>query len=92
MQFDISQPGTNGNAGNRRRDVHAAICATCGASTTVPFVPRADRAVYCSDCFRSRRQQDVRAEPSTQSQEEQTRHDDVFPEMTLMPSTRAAIA
>ena len=92
MQFDISQPGANGNAGNRRREVHDAICATCGASTTVPFVPQADRPVYCSDCFRSRRQQDPRTEQTTHSQEEQTRHCDVFPEMTLMPSTRAAIA
>ena len=23
----------------------------CGVDTTVPFVPRDDRPVYCSDCF-----------------------------------------
>ena len=90
MSSYISQPGANGNAGNRHRNVHAAVCATCGANTTVPFVPRPDRAVYCSNCFRSRRQQSQRAEPV--SQEVQARHDNVFPELTLMPTTRAAIA
>ena len=90
MPSDISQPRAHGNAGTRRRDVHAAVCATCGANTTVPFVPRADRAVYCSNCFRSRKQQGRRVEPI--SQEEQARHGDVFPELTLMPTTRAAIA
>ncbi|MCZ6614728.1 MAG: DEAD/DEAH box helicase, partial [Chloroflexi bacterium] len=90
MSTDISQPGANRGGGYRRRDVHAAVCTACGANTTVPFVPRADRAVYCSDCFRSRKQQDQPAELI--SPEEQARHGDVFPELTLMPTTRAVIA
>ena len=90
MLSDISKPRAKGSANNRRRDVHPAVCAACGASTTVPFVPRADQAVYCSNCFRSRKKQGQRAEPI--SQEEQARHGDVFPELTLMPTTRAAIA
>ncbi len=90
MPSEISQLRANGNAVNRRRDLHTAICATCRASTTVPFVPREGRAVYCSDCFRSRNQQSQRAEPV--SQEEQARHGDVFPELTLTPTMRAAIA
>ena len=53
-------------------------------------MPRADRAIYCSDCFRSRKQQGQRAESI--SQQEQGRHGDVFPKLTLMPATRAAIA
>ena len=56
MSIDSSQPWAMGTAGNQRRQAHPAICATCGASTTVPFLPRADRAAYCSDCFRSRKQ------------------------------------
>lgn len=28
-----------------------AICAQCGAPTQVPFQPRGDRPVYCSDCY-----------------------------------------
>lgn len=33
------------------REMHAVICAECGAQTTVPFLPRNDRPVYCSSCF-----------------------------------------
>jgi CxxC-x17-CxxC domain-containing protein len=34
-----------------RREMHPAVCAQCGQETTVPFLPRGDRPVYCSDCF-----------------------------------------
>ena len=27
------------------------VCAECGASGTVPFVPRQNRPVYCTACF-----------------------------------------
>ncbi len=33
------------------REVTDVTCASCGAATTVPFVPRLDRPVYCSSCF-----------------------------------------
>lgn len=33
------------------REVTAVTCAGCGSPTTVPFVPRLDRPVYCSSCF-----------------------------------------
>ena len=33
------------------REMHAVTCAQCGKSTEVPFLPRGDRPVYCSDCF-----------------------------------------
>ena len=33
------------------REMHKAICAACGAECQVPFVPRDDRPVYCSECF-----------------------------------------
>ena len=33
------------------REMHPAVCAQCGVETTVPFRPRGDRPVYCSDCF-----------------------------------------
>ena len=26
-------------------------CAACGKEATVPFKPREDRPVYCSECF-----------------------------------------
>ena len=34
-----------------RREMHPATCAQCGQETTVPFLPRGDRPIYCSDCF-----------------------------------------
>ncbi len=37
------------------REMHDAICADCGAETKVPFVPRNDRPIYCSDCLRNHR-------------------------------------
>jgi len=27
------------------------VCANCGKDTEVPFVPRGDKPVYCSDCY-----------------------------------------
>jgi CxxC-x17-CxxC domain-containing protein len=38
-----------------RGEQHEAICANCGNPTTVPFIPREDRPVYCSDCFQAQR-------------------------------------
>lgn len=37
------------------REMHPAVCAQCGVETTVPFRPRGDRPVYCSDCFSAMR-------------------------------------
>ena len=34
------------------RQMYPAVCAECGKSTEVPFQPRGDRPVYCSDCYR----------------------------------------
>jgi len=42
-----------GNNGNRSpRQMFPATCAECGKSTEVPFEPRGDKPVYCSDCYR----------------------------------------
>ncbi len=37
--------------GSSRREMYPAVCAQCGKDTQVPFQPRGDRPVYCSDCF-----------------------------------------
>ena len=47
----------NSSYGNRgfssaRREMFPAKCAECGKDTQVPFQPRGDRPVYCSDCYR----------------------------------------
>ena len=35
------------------REMFSATCANCGKEARVPFQPRGDKPVYCSDCFRS---------------------------------------
>ena len=45
-------PGNgNGNGNGGQREMHAAVCAECGGQALVPFLPRNDRPVYCSNCF-----------------------------------------
>lgn len=41
----------NGSYGSRRQ-MFPAVCAECGKDTEVPFEPRGDKPVYCSDCYR----------------------------------------
>ena len=41
----------NGGSGQGQREMYSVVCAECGKDTTVPFQPRGDRPVYCSDCF-----------------------------------------
>jgi CxxC-x17-CxxC domain-containing protein len=36
----------------RPREYFVAICTSCGNQAQVPFKPRMDKPVYCSDCFR----------------------------------------
>jgi CxxC-x17-CxxC domain-containing protein len=36
-----------------QREMFTATCASCGNEARVPFQPRGDKPVYCSDCFRS---------------------------------------
>ena len=31
--------------------MHPAVCAECGEMTEVPFLPRGDKPVYCSECY-----------------------------------------
>lgn len=37
------------------REMFPAVCASCGKATQVPFQPRQDRPVYCSDCYSAQR-------------------------------------
>jgi CxxC-x17-CxxC domain-containing protein len=55
--------GSRDNNGSRssygsdrgQRELHAVRCSACGQTAQVPFVPRGDKPVYCSDCFRNQR-------------------------------------
>ena len=35
----------------RARTMHQVVCAVCGTTTEVPFLPTQGRPVYCQDCF-----------------------------------------
>jgi CxxC-x17-CxxC domain-containing protein len=52
--------GTSGYAGGSyaaapRRELFSTTCASCGGEARVPFQPRGDKPVYCSDCFETQR-------------------------------------
>ena len=42
-------------AAGAAREMFDAVCAECGKATKVPFQPREDRPVFCSECFAARR-------------------------------------
>ena len=43
---------------NDRDESTTVTCSDCGTECTVPFVPRTNKPVYCSDCFRQHKPQD----------------------------------
>jgi CxxC-x17-CxxC domain-containing protein len=45
---------TGGSRGGGSREMFTATCSSCGKEAQVPFEPRGDRPVYCSDCFQQR--------------------------------------
>ena len=53
----------SGGGGNQRggggyggqREMHVTTCSNCGGEARVPFVPRGDKPVLCSDCFSQQR-------------------------------------
>ena len=47
--------GGGGGFGGGARESFTATCTACGREASLPFKPRGDRPVYCSDCFRSHR-------------------------------------
>jgi len=45
--------GSTGGYGDRpQRQLFEAVCANCGQKAMVPFQPRGNKPVYCSDCYR----------------------------------------
>lgn len=41
--------------GRTPRQMHPATCGRCGEMTEVPFAPRGDRPVLCTECFATAR-------------------------------------
>ncbi len=50
-----SRGGGDAYASGGERRMYPAVCAQCGKETEVPFQPRGDRPVYCSDCYQQMR-------------------------------------
>lgn len=38
---------------DQQREMFTATCSSCGRECKVPFKPKNDRPIYCSDCFAS---------------------------------------
>jgi CxxC-x17-CxxC domain-containing protein len=55
-----SYGGGRGGYGGGSREMHTTTCASCGKEAQVPFVPRGDKPVYCSDCFQQQRRSSAR--------------------------------
>jgi len=51
--------------GRTPRQMHPAVCGRCHQMTEVPFLPKGDRPVFCSECFNLERA----AAPVTQDQQ-----------------------
>src|SRR5207248_7766523 len=47
--------GGYSGGGYGRREMFTAVCSSCGGEARVPFQPRGDKPVYCSDCFSKQR-------------------------------------
>jgi CxxC-x17-CxxC domain-containing protein len=45
----------NARGGSAPKQRYTVICDECGVETTVPFKPREDKPVYCSECFNKSR-------------------------------------
>jgi CxxC-x17-CxxC domain-containing protein len=45
----------NQRGGGSQKQFYEVKCDQCGCDTTVPFKPREDKPVYCSECFKASR-------------------------------------
>lgn len=45
---------SNRDRGSNRSSMHKAVCNECGKSCEVPFEPRGDKPIYCSECFENK--------------------------------------
>jgi CxxC-x17-CxxC domain-containing protein len=84
-----------------KQQTYPAVCASCGADTTLPFKPSGDRPGYCLSCFQARRQrtQSTRANNTIPNPDGWTREVPVdtvnlasaFSGLTLKDTTRRAL-
>ena len=50
--------GSRYSRDDSRGESTTVTCSDCGTQCQVPFVPRTNKPVYCSDCFRQHKPQD----------------------------------
>ena len=57
MAYDSDRGYSGGGGGYQRapRQMFEAVCSQCGGVAQVPFQPRTDKPVYCSNCFEQQR-------------------------------------
>ncbi|MFB5631889.1 MAG: CxxC-x17-CxxC domain-containing protein [Nitrosopumilus sp.] len=60
----------------KRKESAFVTCADCGTECEVPFVPKTDRPVYCSDCFKQNKPQDNEYEKFSRDDRRESRRDD----------------
>ncbi len=46
-----SDSSSRGSGFREARQMYTITCASCGNEAQVPFQPRGDRPVYCSNCY-----------------------------------------
>ena len=46
--------GGGGGYDRPQRQMFSTTCSRCGKEALVPFEPRGDKPVYCSDCYQPR--------------------------------------
>ena len=68
---------------------HEVVCSDCRKTTTVPFRPAPDRPVYCRPCFKGR--QDGNASVERRNEPASDSGSQVFPQISMSDTTRAAI-
>ena len=61
-----------------RRESATVTCADCGDECEVPFVPRSNKPVYCNDCFRESRREDLGDDRYSRNDRRESRRDDRF--------------
>lgn len=59
------------------RESFHAVCANCGKDCTLPFEPRTNKPVYCSNCF-EKQGGDTRRREQTQTQPQNTKQFDAL--------------
>ena len=55
-----SRGGFGGGRDRERPTMHKAICSDCGKECEVPFRPTGDKPVFCSECFKNKREHNSR--------------------------------